>query len=482
VTDGSGAPLEFQHRKDQLLVILPVAARIGTALTIVTKGTAEVIYQLTAESFGLVQAPWYPQYGYLGGRQAFHWTVRVPQPFLLTGSGKTVREFADKEKNQNGIELQSDLPVTFPWVIFGRFQKTEDRYVGEDSKKQVTLTVHSFPTITTSVTDEETLEELGQTRPVTLTLSAPQKKIEGLVGEFKEILKLYEKIYGPYPYDELHIAQMGPLARILGQSPPGFVQLTSFAFMSQAETESDFAHGLFAHETAHQWWGNQVGWASDDDEWLSEGFAEYASGIFVKEYQGAKRFQRTLQEWKKAAKLGDKEAPITAAHLLSGPNASDYRIGLVYNKAPYVLHMLRVQLDDEKYTQVMRSIQETYRNRNISTEMLLAQINRVTGQDYTSFFDQWIWGIGIPTFRYTWRSEKQPDGKFLISVHVSQDDKTNLKKVLMPVYVHFKDKTVPQYKPVVQAEQDIKIMSPIDPKDVTLDDEHTLLAEIVKAS
>src|SRR6267154_1036928 len=141
VTDESGAPLAFQHKKDQLLVILPQSARVGSTVNLVTKGTADVIYQLTEESFGLLEAPWYPQYGFLGGRSTFHWTVRVPRPFLLTGSGRIVREFEDKEKNQNGIEMQSDVPVSFPWVIFGKFQKTRSDYLGEESKKAVVLTV-----------------------------------------------------------------------------------------------------------------------------------------------------------------------------------------------------------------------------------------------------------------------------------------------------------------------------------------------------
>ena len=175
-------------------------------------------------------------------------------------------------------------------------------------------------------------------------------------------------------------------------------------------------------------------------------------------------FQRKLNEWRMGAKAADKEAPIAAAASLSGPNAGTYYTQLIYSKAPYVLHMLRVQLDDEKYRQVMRSIQETYRHRDISTEMLLREVNRATGADFTYFFDQWVWDVGIPTFRYSWRSERQPDGKYLVTVHVSQDDKAHLKKVLMPVHLHFKGKTIPQYKPVVQADQDIKILSPEEPK------------------
>ena len=95
------------------------------------RGTAEVIYQLTAESFGLVQAAWYPQYGFLGGRSSFHWTVRVPRPFLISGSGQFVRQFEDRENNQNGLEIREDQPVHFPWVIFGRFQVAEETYISE---------------------------------------------------------------------------------------------------------------------------------------------------------------------------------------------------------------------------------------------------------------------------------------------------------------------------------------------------------------
>jgi aminopeptidase N len=265
-----------------------------------------------------------------------------------------------------------------------------------------------------------------------------------------------------------------------GQAPPGFVQLSGAFFLSQARLESDFVHGLFAHEIAHQWWGNQIGWASGDDSWLSESFAEYASGIFVNEYQGPKRFQRTLQEWRQAALNCDSEAPIAAADTLAGPNAYRYRTELLYNKGPYILHMLRIQLDDEKYMEVMRSVQEKYRHRSISTEQLLTEVNRVSGANYTYFFDQWFWDVGIPKFRYTWRSEKQPDGKFLITVHVSQEDKKRVKRVLMPIHIHFKKQTIPQYRPVIEAEQDIQILSPLEPEDVTLDDNRTLLAEFEK--
>lgn len=493
VADSDGKPLPFMHKKDQLLVLLPQPTRAGAPMLLVFRGSADVIYQVTAESFGRLQDAWYPQYGYLGGRASFHWTVRVPQPFLITGSGKVVREFVENGNNQNGIEIRCDEPIAFPWVIFGRFKKADTVFASQEGNRRIGMTLHSFPQMSFPITDKETLEAIGSPAPVSIELSAPLKRVSGFLDEGKEILKLFEKIYGPYPYEELHIAQMAPFMGF-GQAPQGFVQLTGEAFMSPTGGVrvghegalltydfGDFIHGFLSHEIAHQWWGHQVGWASSDDQWLSESFAEYAAGLFVKEYQGAKRFQQTLTNWRQKAKLGDLEAPIAAANTLRGPNAFRSREQLLYNKGPYVLHMLRVQLDDENYVKVMRSILKTYENQNVSTEMVLREINRVTGSDYTYFFDQWFWDVGIPKFRYSWRSEKQPDGKFLITVHISQEDKNHLKRVLMPIHIHFKDKTIPQYKPVTQMDQDIKLLSPAEPKDVTLDDDHSLLADIVKA-
>ena len=493
VSDASGQPLDYRHRKDQLIVMLPRPTTAGEPLTIRVTGRAEVIYQITAESYGLMQVSWYPQEGFAAGRSSFRWTIRVPRPYLITGSGRVIRDFEDAETKQIGVELACDDRVSFPWIIFGRFQKAESTYTSEESGRTIPLSIHSFPTMTVPITDRETLDDLGLTTPITVSLTAPVKKVNGFFDEGKQILKLYEKIYGPYPYEALHIAQMGPFLGF-GQAPQGFVQLTGEAFMSAAPVVrvgdaimtlelGDFFHGFFAHEIAHQWWGHQIGGASRDDEWLSEAFAEYAAGIFVKEYQGAKRFQRKLEGWKSRAKISDGEAPIAAANTLFGVVGSRrHRNNLLYNKGPYVVHMLRIQLNDEKYMKVMRTLQATHTNRDISTEQLVSVINQVTGADYTYFFDQWFWDVGIPTFRYSWRAERRPDGKFLVSVHVSQEDKTRVKRVLMPVHVHFKEKSVPQYMPVVEAEQDLKIVVPERPKDVTLDDDHTLLADFVKAS
>ena len=45
---------------------------------------------------------------------------------------------------------------------------------------------------------------------------------------------------------------------------------------------------VVAHEVAHQWWGDQVGWTSYRDQWISEAMASYAALLFGKERLGDK--------------------------------------------------------------------------------------------------------------------------------------------------------------------------------------------------
>ena len=40
---------------------------------------------------------------------------------------------------------------------------------------------------------------------------------------------------------------------------------------------------FMAHEIAHQWWGQAVGWQNYHDQWLSEGFAQYFAALYAQQ-------------------------------------------------------------------------------------------------------------------------------------------------------------------------------------------------------
>jgi len=457
VTDSSGTPLPFLHKRNELLIRLPKP---------IPKGQ-----QVTAESYLLYNDyAWYPKSGYAGGRYAFDFIVKVQEPLLPIGSGHIVREWEDKETKMNCVELRMDEQVESPSILFGRFQHDNATYTSTAGHRDIALSVYAFPTMSD---------------PSFGTVSIPAGKMKGILEETQNVIKFYERIYGPFPFGDLQVAQMYPGSGF-GQAPPSLVQLDGLAFASQADVseiypEGDMLHGLLSHEIAHQYWGHEISNANSHDEWLSEGFAEYASGLYVQALQGEKRFQQKRNEWLKSARKGDPQGPIALARILSGDNAFDYRQYLVYNKAPLVVHMIRMQMGNDKYTQAMQNILKKYKGQNITTEMLSIELSAVSGYNWDYFFEQWFRGVGIPEIHCKWKTMPK-DGKYLFEMTATQKDAQNFKKILaLPVVWKGSGKEQMAQKdfPYGQQGQVFQVILPFEPKEVEIDPNHNLLADIV---
>src|SRR5207248_2399458 len=108
-------------------------------------------------------------------------------------------------------------------------------------------------------------------------------------------------------------------------------------------------------EVTHQWWGHQVGWRSYHDQWLSEGFAEFPSGLVLElrkgpgalnEFYELKR-KRILEKQRGASLTSDQAGPITQGQRLNTYRTPGAYGVLVYEKGAYILHMLRMTMRDQ---------------------------------------------------------------------------------------------------------------------------------------
>ena len=135
--------------------------------------------------------------------------------------------------------------------------------------------------------------------------------------------------FGPLPDKRIAITQQS--AWFYGQSWPTLVYLPYLAFVGSTTRAmlgfgldmAQFVDQVGAHEVAHQWWGHQVGWRSYHDAWLSEGFAEFTSGLVLEIRKGFpealnefyEKKRRHILEKQRAARSGSranrKAGPIT---------------------------------------------------------------------------------------------------------------------------------------------------------------------------
>ena len=478
ITDDQGKDLPYIYKNGSILIQLPKVLNKGEAGIVNVHYKADFIrpdpvvslppgYKLDSSleflpegesTFTLLNTySWFPQYGYLK-RSTFDMTMRVPKPHIAVASGTTLKRW--EEGPYNCLHSKENIPVLLTSVLFGKYITIKD-----DSKRPV-IYVHSL------------FKQQGQAEPI--------------LKEARTVVDEYEKYFGPFPYDEFDIAQMGFFYGF-GQAPPGLVQLTGEAFLGPNELEAipwvsayrvaDLRSGFLSHEIGHEWWAHVVAWKNYHEQWLSESFTEYMAGLYLLASKGEKEFEYKLKSWKEYAYDQKDAGPIW----LGGRLQKGY-IASLYFKGPYVLHMLRkaftfkygAEEGDKLFFQCMRNFCDRFRDQNPTTKDFQRIVKEVTKIDMDWFFNQWFREAGFPELRVSYNSRQTEDGKYLVEVKVRQTDKEHIKAMLVPVFFHFGVDKIHRKDMYTDKEEGIlKMKFPEKPETVTVDDTKELLATIV---
>jgi len=166
---------------------------------------------------------------------------------------------------------------------------------------------------------------------------------------------------------------------------------------------SDF---FLAHELAHQWWGQAVGWRNYHEQWLSEGFAQYFAAMYAQQQRGDEGFTSVLKQLRRWGMDTTDQGPISLGYRL-GHIRSESRVfrALVYNKSAAVLHMLRRLVGDDVFFRGIRRFYREARFRKVGTQDFRAAMEKESGKPLERFFDRWIYGSTLPKLKVSHRVE-----------------------------------------------------------------------------
>ena len=182
-----------------------------------------------------------------------------------------------------------------------------------------------------------------------------------------DILKFYTSILGDAPYDSFTLAiTEGELPG--GHSPAYFALLTQplpttpYVWSNDPVAFQGYPSFFIAHEIAHQWWGQAVGWKNYHEQWLSEGFAQYFAAMYAEKERGADTFAGVIRQMRRWSIEMSSQGPVYLGYRL-GHIRSEGRVfrALVYNKGAMVLHMLRRLVGDEAFFAGLRDFYATWR-------------------------------------------------------------------------------------------------------------------------
>ncbi len=247
--------------------------------------------------------------------------------------------------------------------------------------------------------------------------------LEAAKKDFSEhpiVLKTFSELFGEYPF----IKEKYGVAEFLwnfGAMENQTITGVGYNFVSGR----DFFKDTYVHELAHSWWGNSVGPKTWNDVWLNEGFATYCEALYAESQFGkgalrAKMLSKFNEDFK-----GTLYAP---KNLFSET---------VYDKGAWVLHMLRFELGDSCFFNVLRKYYSTYKYSNASTQDFKEICEKESGKNLDKFFDQWIYiGDEVPKCDYRYELENT-NGEMVCKIYIDQKLK-RYPEFHFPLEIEFK--------------------------------------------
>jgi hypothetical protein len=242
----------------------------------------------------------------------------------------------------------------------------------------------------------------------------PRQKGRGreIARQTAAIVKFYTSLVGDFPYPALTVAAVE--RQLPGGHSPGYLAVVAAPGPGATLRWTDdpgalpgFPEFFLAHELAHQWWGQAVGWKNYHEQWLSEGFAQYFAALYAEKSRGRPTFDtivRRMQDW---ATAQSDQGPIYLGYRI-GHVKGDSRLfrAVVYNKGALVLHMLRRLVGDQAFFAGLRRFYDTWRFQKAGSDDLRQAMEAESGMALGRFFEQWVYGEGLPQVSYTWRAEE----------------------------------------------------------------------------
>ncbi|MBO9154172.1 M1 family metallopeptidase [Chitinophaga sp. GCM10012297] len=290
----------------------------------------------------------------------------------------------------DSMRITVTVPEGLQNISNGRLQRKETL----PDKRNLTEWLVSYPinnyNVTVNIGDYQHLSDtLGALTLDYYYLPNHRDSALKLFKETKPMLRFMQEHFGPYPFQRDGF-------RLIETPHP--MEHQSIVAMGGLGGGHEGMRRLMWHESAHEWWGNNVSVKDLADFWLHEGFASYTEMLGVQLYKGEKEGLKTLKDDKPANRepvIGERDV-----------NHIHYSLWDVYGKGARIVMMLRAILNnDEQFFSLLQGIQQEFRFKTVTTNDITGYIIRRTGLDLQSFFDQYLLSTKVPELELMFRQE-----------------------------------------------------------------------------
>ena len=339
--------------------------------------------------------------------------VRVPNPIKVAGTGRLIEIYELIDEDKTAFVYNHDFETIFVSFSMGVYEMP--------STLEASIPITAF-------VRNDNLENA-----------------DTLLDAAVNIVNFYEEFFSIFPFLNLDVVEIHN-SFSGGYGPQATIMMLSDVFESTPDTYYyNYLLQLMSHEIAHQWWGNMVSLGSNNSVTLSEGLAEFSSGLFSeKDTLSLSPFINNSMSYMYTVPP-DQEIALSSV-LLYG---SQYYQTLAYDKASSVFNMLRYELGENIFLEGMQSYIDRHAYDAADLEDFFSAMEETSGEDLGWFFDQWFISTGYPRFQMEtepFRGENDTD--WYLRVTVKQEGENPFKMNLPISITYDKDRRTEKLEPI----------------------------------
>ncbi len=210
-------------------------------------------------------------------------------------------------------------------------------------------------------------------------------------------MKALEFWFGPYPfYEDGYKLVDAPYLGMEHQSGIAYGNGYQNGYSGNDLSQSGWGMKwdfIIVHESAHEWFGNNITSKDIADMWIHEAFANYAETLFTEYYYGKKAGNEYVKGLR--SKI-ENDVPVIGPYGVNKEGSTD-----MYYKGGNMLHTIRQIINnDEKFRMMLRGLNKTFYHQTVTTKQVELYMIKESGIDLSKIFDQYLRTIMIPTLEY----------------------------------------------------------------------------------
>ncbi len=328
---------------------------------------------MTVACQGLGASVWYPCKDHQSDEpdQGASLSITAPDSLVALGNGRLIK----KQPHRNGS-------TTWTWAVqnpinnyniipyIGKYVNRTEKYKGIKGNLDCSYWVLDYNI-------EKAKKQFGR--------------------DVKPMLTCFEHWFGPYPFyndsykmvESSHLGMEHQSAIAYGN---GFLNgyLGSDLSGTGWGNKWDF---IIIHESAHEWFANNITTNDIADMWVHEGFTNYAEVLFVE-----------CQYGKKAAEeycIGLRGGIINDRPLIGKYGVNNEGSGDMYAKGANMIHTIRQVINnDVLFRSILTGLNKDFYHQTVDSKAVENYMTQKSGKDLSKIFDQYLRRTNLPELEY----------------------------------------------------------------------------------